>query len=131
MINHSQLLDAVKCVENDKGTRLAEELAESLAYKVQDFYSSGESFGQALRLSLNHCRIFDREKRQLYGAIMGKYFGAHGGRKTARLKAPKLRVPARVKVKALAPSVSLAPRSVRQQKPVKVVLQGRQLAWLI
>lgn len=63
-----------------------------------DELKEGMPFGEALRYSLNHINVWDKETRRAYAALAGTYFGKRGGLQAARRrgKTPRARKPTAV-----------------------------------
>lgn len=81
--SNNEVMDAREAVEKEVGVSLNHDLLYSLVSKVEE-KKTGMQFKEALRFSLNELHINDPEKRTLYKKAVGRLFGSHGGKKTAR-----------------------------------------------
>jgi hypothetical protein len=89
-VNHGEVLAAVKKMRDAKKVDVDEKKCIDMAYKVKELMLSTEQhpaypFGEALRFAINEMKI-EAPWRKDYSAVMGCYFGSHGGRVAAKNK---------------------------------------------
>jgi hypothetical protein len=89
-VNHGEVLAAVKKMRDQKKVDVDDQKCIDMAYKVKGLMLSTDQhpaypFGEALRYAINELNIA-MPWRKDYSAVMGCYFGGHGGRVAAKNK---------------------------------------------